>query len=130
MARIPSIVRGFLAIVVAIPALLSAQTAPQKASADSIKRDTSVLIAQPLGVTRMTGRDSVKPRKEYHGVRWTVIGAVTGGVLAGGAATYLSMVCATGGDCRGVWRFIVMAAGVGAVIGGFLTGLVYGLFNG
>ena len=129
MAHIHSFVRGFSAVLCLLPATLLAQTGSQQPSSDSLKADTSVLIARPLGVKIVSSGDSVR-RKEYHGARWTLIGAVTGGVLAGGAATYVSGICATAGDCRGVWRYIVMAAGVGVLVGGFLTGLVYGLFNG
>lgn len=91
----------------------------------------TVLSSLPLGINHPTAPDSASHRvKEYHGVRWTVIGGVAGGLVTGGLATYISAICATGGDCRGVWKFIAIATGVGALVGGFLTGLVYGLFNG
>jgi hypothetical protein len=128
MRTLPGIIALVLMVSPAFPALLPAQADSTRTSTVDTK---SVLASPRLGINNVPTADTATHRaKEYHGTRWTRIGAVAGGLITGGLATYVSSVCATGGDCRGVWKYIVIATGAGAFVGAFLTGLVYGLFNG
>ena len=66
--------------------------------------------------------------KEYHDERWTLIGGAVGGVILGGAAAYVSPVLCDSRSCA--VKLIAGAGGVGFLVVGFITGLIYGLFNG
>jgi hypothetical protein len=122
--------RAFLVLSFGVlPSPLIAQTDAARSAEDTVITSKGVFLS-PVGFRRPDADTTAHSRKEYHGLRWTLIGAGVGAVLGGGATAYVASICATGGDCRGVWRWIVMGAGAGAIVVGFLTGLVYGLFNG
>jgi hypothetical protein len=114
-----------------LPSALSAQADSAQSLPDTpTVRESGVFLA-PVGIRVTPKADTTAhSRKEYHGLRWTLIGAGVGGVLGGGATAYLASFCEIDGDCRDAWRWIVIGAGVGAIIVGFFSGLVYGLFNG
>jgi len=113
------------------PSVLLAQADSARSAGDTASARTSGVLVPPVGIRVGAKGDTIAhARKEYHGERWTLIGAGVGGLLGGGATAYLSSVCGIGGDCRGTWRWIVIGTGVGAIVVGFFTGLVYGLFNG
>jgi hypothetical protein len=114
-----------------VPSVVVAQADSARATADSAGAKSSGVFEAPVGIRVSPRADTTAhSRKEYHGLRWTLIGAAAGGLITGGATAYLVSACATGGDCRDAWRWIVIGTGFGAIVGGFLTGLVYGLFNG
>lgn len=119
-----------LACLWAFPAIVAAQDSARPANDSADWK--SVLVSPRLGITNGPRADTAThPTREYHGGRWTVIGAVTGAVITGGAAAWVtSIACVNGADCKPAWRYVIMAAGAGAIVVGFLTGLVYGLFNG
>ncbi len=131
-----TIVRALLVLILAaLPSPLAAQADSARAASDAasyrVAGNATTIIAVPVGIHVRSGADTAAfARKEYHGGRWTVVGAVAGGLVGGGATAYVANLCATPGDCRGAWRWVVIGSGVGAIVGGFLTGLVYGFFNG
>jgi hypothetical protein len=131
--------------------VLSALTALVVSPEGLVSQQTSVAFARPIGIQSQqdwrvdrSGRQNAvaraanspadtvtKPSKQYHGLRWTMIGAGVGAVVGGGASAYVvALDCGTGESCRGAWRYVLMGAGVSAIVLGFFTGLVYGLFNG
>ena len=93
---------------------------------------TSSVKPQPVGIQASrpdSARDTtvVPVVKQYHGERWFLIGGAVGGVILGGAAAYVSPLC----DSRScATKLITGAAGVGFIVVGFVTGFIYGLFNG
>jgi len=127
-----TIMRAFLIpLFSVVSSVVVAQADSARAVADSPATKSSGVFEAPVGIRASPRTDTTaQSRKEYHGLRWTLIGAAAGGLITGGATAYLVSVCATGGDCRDAWRLIVIGTGIGAIVGGFLTGLVYGLFNG
>jgi len=96
---------------------------------------TNSVIPQPVGIQAPkpdSARDTtaVPVVKEYHGERWTLIGGIIGAVTVGGAtAVTVAPMCSDSGTCSPV-KAIAIGAGVGFLVVGFVTGLIYGLFNG
>ena len=117
-----------MAAKVAISAALALLASAPELSAQG----TSSVIPQPVGIQAPksdSARDTtaVPVVKEYHGERWTLIGGAVGGVILGGAAAWVSPLCASR-SCA--VKLIAGAAGLGFLVVGFFTGLIYGLFNG